>query len=231
MNKNYIPLLMLIVGILVIGALFIAHSYQASRVGAPATTATSTIATSTSGITVGSVSATGNPTVTITQGASSSGVPVAPSLNRSMTFSPSLSADVVANLKTQEAANIASLKANPNQGDAWLQLGVDYKIAGDYAGAEAVWIYLTKIAPTSYIAYADLGDLYTNFLQNYPKAEADYKEVIALQPDYIDAYRSLYYLYGMEHNPSAQSAILAEGLKANPNNPDLLQLQQQMQTQ
>ena len=145
-----------------------------------------------------------------------------------MTFAPTLSPELIAQLKTQEKANISLIKKAPTNADAWLQLAVDYKIAGDYAGAEAIWIYLTKAAPTSFVAFANLGDLYTNYLKDNTKAEANYKIAIKLQPDYIDNYRNLFYLYLSENNSAAAADIVAQGLKANPNNPDLLQLQAQL---
>ena len=90
---------------------------------------------------------------------------------------------------------------------------------------------MTKVAPTNYIAYGDLGDLYMNFDVNYPKAEANYKAAIAINPHVIDYYRDLYTLYTSFYKVGTGAAanILAQGLKANPNNPDLLQLQSQIE--
>jgi tetratricopeptide (TPR) repeat protein len=143
--------------------------------------------------------------------------------------SSSLPADAQAVLRSDEQTTISQLKAAPTREDLWLQLGVDRKIGGDYAGAEVAWNYVAQTGPTTitYVAYGDLGDLYSSFDVNHPKAEADYKAAIAINPKVIDYYRELFYLYGMDNNPTAQSAILAQGLKANPTNPDLLQLQKQ----
>ena len=82
----------------------------------------------------------------------------------------------------------------------------------------------------NYIAYGDLGDLYMNFDVNYPKAEANYKAAIAIKPTVIDYYRDLYTLYTSFYKTgtSAAADIVALGLKNNPNNPDLLQLQAQL---
>jgi tetratricopeptide (TPR) repeat protein len=150
-----------------------------------------------------------------------------PSLSGSIIIAPSVAPDVAAALRTNEQTLITQLKAAPTRVDLWLSLGVYRKIAGDYAGAIVAWDYVAQTGPKTinYIAYGDLGDLYQNFDTNLPKAEADYKAAIAINPNVIQYYSDLYYLYGTEKNPSAQSAILAQGLKANPNNPDLLQLQ------
>ena len=156
----------------------------------------------------------------------------APSLNGPVVVSASLSVDAQTVLRQSEANLIASLKKDPTRVDLWLQLGVDRKIAGDYAGAIAAWNYVAEAGPASinYIAYGNLGDLYMNFQVNYPKAEADYKAAIAIKPDVIDYYKSLFTLYTSFYktNTTAAADIVAQGLKANPNNPDLLRLQAQL---
>jgi tetratricopeptide (TPR) repeat protein len=112
----------------------------------------------------------------------------------------------------------------------WLQLGLTRKEAGNYAGAAQAWQEVTKEEPQNYVAFYDLGDLYQNFEKNYPSAEKNYLTVVQLQPTYIDAYVSLYELYRNEYKvgTSAAADILAEGLKNNPNNAQLLSLQQQL---
>ena len=154
-----------------------------------------------------------------------------PSLAGAINVSSSLPADAQAALRTQEQTLITELKAAPTRTDLWLELGVDRKIAGDYAGAIAAWNYVAAAGSNAvnYIAYGNLGDLYMNFDVNYPKAEANYKAAIAIKPTVIDYYRSLYTLYTSFYKTgtSAAADIVAQGLKANPNNPDLLQLQAQ----
>jgi tetratricopeptide (TPR) repeat protein len=115
----------------------------------------------------------------------------------------------------------------------WLQLGLTHKEAGDYADAIQAWTYAAQQDPTSYIAFYDLGDLYQNFDKNYPLAEENYLKVVSLSPTYVDAYRSLFTLYRYQYKvgTSAAANIVAEGLKNNPGNPDLLQLQAQLQSQ
>ena len=157
-----------------------------------------------------------------------------PSLTGSINISSSLPADEQTNLRTQEQTIITELKAAPTRTDLWLQLGVDRKIASDYAGAIAAWNYVAAAGSNTvnYIAYGNLGDLYMNFDVNYPKAETKYKAAIAIKPTVIDYYRNLYTLYTSFYKTgtSAAADIVAQGLKANPNNPDLLQLQAQLQT-
>ncbi len=153
--------------------------------------------------------------------------PIAPSLNHTVVYTSTLQPEAIDALKKNIASTVTELKKNSSQGVYWLQLGLDYKIAGDYKAAESVWVYITKAFPKNEVAFADLGDLYQNFLKDYPKAESNYKKAIAIKPDYIDYYRDLYTLYRYQYKTDTTAAadILAQGLSANPNNADLLTLQ------
>ena len=126
-------------------------------------------------------------------------------------------------------------QATTDQEYALLAQGQTKKNAGDYRGAATIWesVALSHTF-VSFIAYANLADLYMNFIRDYPQAEVDLNQVIALKPDYIDAYRNLYSLYtvyGYKAGTSAAADILAQGLKNNPNNQDLLNLQAQLNAQ
>lgn len=155
-----------------------------------------------------------------------------PSLNGAMVINQSLASDVQAALRTNEQTLIAQLKAAPTRIDLWLKLGAYRKIAGDYEGAQTAWQYVINSGPSNiaYIAYGNLAELNLDLLKNYPKAEADYKTAISLNPSVIDYYRQLFLMYtGLYKNdPKAAADIVAQGLKANPNNPDLLQMQAQL---
>ena len=86
---------------------------------------------------------------------------------------------------------------------------------------------MTKASPTNPVAFQDLGDLYQTYKVNYPKAETNYLLAVSLQPTNIDLYRKLYTLYKYQYKTDTTAAadILVQGLKANPNNPDLIKLQ------
>lgn len=130
------------------------------------------------------IQATGDVTVTQTN---QNAAPKPPAL-RSINFSVNTSADLKTALQSQYATISAQIKAAPNRVDLWLQLGVLYKIGGDYAGAAAAWTYVAQAAPASIaaVAYGNLGDLYLNFTREYQKAEVSYKAALALKPGYAD---------------------------------------------
>jgi hypothetical protein len=213
--------------ILIIGAFFL---FRAPKASAPGSVASSTASTGSTSPQVGGQMATSSNGQVHATGTLSGTTDNPPTLTGSIIIAPTVSADQAAQLQTKEATLITQLKAAPTRVDLWLELGMYRKEAGDYAGAIAAWNYVAQAGPSSinYIAYGNLGDLYQNFDTNYPLAETNYKAAIAIDPTVVDYYTDLYYLYGMENNPAAQSAILAQGLKANPNNSQLIQLQQQI---
>ena len=155
-----------------------------------------------------------------------------PSLDRPITISASLQSDAAQILRTQITTLVTQLRTNPTRVDLWLQLGIDRKIGGDYAGAVEAWNYVAVAAPlaTAYVAYGDLGDLYMNFIKDYPKAEENYKTAISINPRVIGYYQDLYTLYHYLYktNTTAAADIIREGLVNNPGNQDLLNLQAQM---
>lgn len=155
----------------------------APAASAPSSSATST-ATTTDQNGVG-VGATGSTTVTDITGTANATKP--PAL-RSINVASSVSADVKTALQAQYAAIAAQLSAEPSRVDLWLQLGMLYKIGGDYPGAIGAWSYVAAASPssTSYVAYGNLGDLYLNFIHDYPKAEANYKAALDLRPGNAD---------------------------------------------
>jgi len=105
-----------------------------------------------------------------------------------LTFSADTSADLKTALQSQYNTLTAELKTAPTRVDLWLQLGVIYKIAGEYQAAITVWTYVGQAAPASVsaVAYGNLGDLYLNFTHNYAKSESSYKSALAMSPGNAD---------------------------------------------
>jgi len=231
-NNGYLWGAALAVLIIIVGV-FTFRAYQAA---APSPTASSTSMGTTTVDLGGGNSVTLPPGVTLEQVGSTTASHTAvqpPSLMGAIVISPTLAPDVQAALRVNEQNLITQLKAAPTRLDLWLKLGVYRKMAGDYAGAQVAWQYVVSSPSNlSYVAYGNLGELNLDFLKNYPKAEADYKAAISLNPQVIDYYRELFLMYTTVYKVGTTAAadIIAQGLKANPNNPDLLQLQQQIQT-
>jgi tetratricopeptide (TPR) repeat protein len=149
----------------------------------------------------------------------------APNFKAPLTFSASLglTADEEASMQSQFAQVQATLAKTPTDFNTLIQLGDLRKEAGDYAGAAADWQYVSTIYPANVISFANLADLYTNFLPNYPKAATEYKQAIKNDPTRADLYIDLFQLYTNKYPQSAATAeaVLQQGIAANPNAADL----------
>ena len=155
---------------------------------------------------------------TITQ-LSASDQPTAPAYKGTITCPSSMPQETCSAIESKDATIIAMLDKNATDFSAWIELSAIHKQVGDNAGAEAMWTYLTKVYPTSPVAFNDLGDLYMNFMKEYSKAEANWLQAIKLQPNDPAPYANLFALYTeTNYHPSATAgeAILKEGIAANP---------------
>ena len=97
--------------------------------------------------------------------------PVAPNYRAPVAYGADVTAEVKAAIEPRLAADIALLAKNNQDFSAWMDLAILHKIGGDYRGAEAIWLYATKMWPTSYVPFSNLADLYQNFLKDPVKAE------------------------------------------------------------
>ena len=118
------------------------------------------------------------------------------------------------------------LEADPDDWQSLLRLGAIKKSIGDYQGAEQAWLRVGELRPGNSVSFNNLGDLYANFLKDYPKAEENYK--IALENSRAEAINTTYrrslfefYLYYNQELDKAE-ALLLEGLTDQPENLDLL---------
>lgn len=157
---------------------------------------------------------------------------VAPSLDIPYAITVDMSDDAKAILESDVEKLKETLREDPTDFTSWLDLALHYKIAGDYQTAEKIWTYVAQNGPAGirYVALGNLGNLYEYFIKDYPKAEEYLLQAITLKPDQISFYTDLYtlYHYGPKKGTGADAAVLEQGLKANPGNSDLLELQKQM---
>ncbi len=170
--------------------------------------------------TASGVTATGNPTV-IEQ--SVTGNVLAPNSHLSLTFDASVSADVKTALNAQFVTIQKMLASNPTSFDAWMDLGIIRKMAGDYPGAAEDWEYVSAIYPRNNVSFYNLGDLYTNFLQNYPKAATALKKEVANDPKNVNAYLALFQLYTNQYPAGSSDPVgfMRAAIAQNPKSVDL----------
>jgi len=130
-------------------------------------------------------------------------------------------------LRNRIEAQYEILRKEPNRVDIWLQLGVNRKISGDFAGAVEAWNYVVEVSPSDMraTAYGNLGDLYMYFLKDFAKAETNYTQAIALNPKVMEYYRALFYLYrDIYKNAAKAEEIRTLAAKNNPGQPDITKL-------
>src|SRR3989344_1050611 len=146
-----------------------------------------------------------------------------PDLDRPFTPREDLPQSIQDEARAKVASATAELKNQPDLISRWLQLAVYRKGANDFAGAEEIWLYVTKQWPEDAVAYGNLADLYQSSLNDYPKAEEYWKKTIALRPSDSDAYRNLADLYRLKlSTPEKATELLLRGVAANPDRVDLL---------
>lgn len=149
-------------------------------------------------------------------------LPTPPDFRAPVAYAPDVSPEVRTIIEQHVATLQGMLAKDSYDLGAWVDLGAYHKMAGDYAFAETAWVFVTKAAPSNVVAYANLADLYMNFLKDYPKADAMYEKVNTLAPDVADAYISRSLLYENFYKAGGSpEAVLKEGIAANPSSIEL----------
>ena len=221
-----------IIAIIIIGAavlIGIAYFFSRSSThGTPSGTATSTmpLATSTMSTATSSIiktSPTSSGSGYTIRAVTAGKAPTAPNFKLPLIFSAGVSADLRSSMQAQFTQEQTALATNGSDFNAWIALGVLRKEAGDYTGAAADWQYMSALYPSNIISNANLADLYTNYLHDYPKAAAAYKAAIANNPTQVYLYQDLFTIYTNQYpQPTATVvALLQQGLAANPNAAEL----------
>lgn len=187
-------------------------------------TSTSSLASSTLNLVgthnVSGVTGTGDFSVELVPSAA---LPPAPDFRAPIVFSPTIGADVRAQIQSNADIFIGRIAKDPNDLRSWIDLGTMHKMGGDYKGAETIWLYVGKVAAKNSIAFQNLGDLYQNFLKDYLKAESNFLTAIKNTPNDTNPYRALFELYTSVYKTGTSAAenILKQGIQANPQSVDL----------
>jgi hypothetical protein len=146
-----------------------------------------------------------------------------PSLESKVTLPANFPKDAGAIIENNIKTITTQLKVNPDSFESWMNLAQQYKIIEQYKLARDVWEYLTKVYGSA-TPFVNLGNLYSLNLKDFPKAESNYKSAIQIDPREIGSYTGLHELYRYSYKTDTNLAeqALLDGLKALPNNVDLL---------
>jgi cytochrome c-type biogenesis protein CcmH/NrfG len=117
-----------------------------------------------------------------------------------------------------------ALQKNPDDFNNWLYLGVIKKGVGDYEGARDVFLYAEQIRPKSSTPFANLADLYANFLNEPQKALEAIKTAIANDPNDFSFYLTLaeIYRYKIPGKEAMYEQTLLEAASKFPENPNII---------
>lgn len=156
-------------------------------------------------------------------GVDTSKLPPAPSLERKVSYSASITADVRPIFEQKIATVVSDIKKNPYSLEGWLNLGIYYKQVGDYQAAKDAWEYASLISPGNTVSFNNLGDLYHYYLKDYPKAEKNFLVAIKNDKKYILSYVNLFdlYRYSYQVNTTKAADTLKQAIAANPESIDL----------
>ena len=134
------------------------------------------------------------------------------------------SADEQTNLSNAYISIVAQLAQNRLDYKAWLSMGTINLLAGNLDASEFIWTYVVQQWPTDYAAHNNLGDLYMNYRDNYPRAESEFLTAINAKPDDPNAYINLLALYlqtPFKASASSTESLLLQGIKENPQTPKI----------
>ena len=105
-----------------------------------------------------------------------------------------------------------------------IYLGGVHRDVGNFAKAQAAFMYAQKLQPGAFLPYGNLGELYFRYIKDYAKAEEYYLKAIEIPGPYLEMYYSeLYELYRFFLNDEKKAEnILISGSVKYPEQTDIL---------
>lgn len=149
-----------------------------------------------------------------------------PDLARAVQFLDSINnTDEVKKMISEKVLSLQSdLKKDPTTITKWVDLGMYYKMAGDYEGAVIYWKYITQVVPNDFISFGNLGDLYAYYIKDGKTSEMYYKKAIANAPKQVYLYTQLAGVYkDVFKDLDKARAIIEQGLRALPGDQALIE--------
>lgn len=143
-----------------------------------------------------------------------------PHLDRPLAKPEAMDDAVFAQIKSNIAETIVVLK-DGDDFNAWMNLSTLRTILEDYQGSEEILVYLARRYAPSWQVHANLGALYSTYLDNLDGAIINYQQAIALLPSNPALYRSLYETYIRKGAPNEAIAALKDGIANEPRAIDL----------
>ncbi|MBP9757126.1 MAG: hypothetical protein KBD06_00840 [Candidatus Pacebacteria bacterium] len=147
-----------------------------------------------------------------------------PAYPKTLSFSIKLSDSEKSTIQKAYGVVVGDLTEDRYDFNAWINLGTLNLMAGNYKAAETIWQFASTQWPTNQASHNNLGDLYMNYLKDYPKAETEYLAGIKNKPGDPNPYKNLFTMYSdTSYKPTNTAAedILRKGITAVPTSVDL----------
>lgn len=145
-----------------------------------------------------------------------------PELDRALVFTESFPDDARAVIQNNVKTLASQLEIDHTSFQNWLDLAMQYKIAGDYEGARDILEFLSIVSPQNSVSFRNLGDLYGYYLTDKQKAEENLLKAIEISPSEIEYYIKTMEFYRdvMKDNEKARQ-IIERGVNSNPASEEL----------
>ncbi len=130
-----------------------------------------------------------------------------PPLDHEIVFSDAFPEDARAVVRGHVEDAVTQLSLHPEDGNAWMDLALQYHTANDYEAARSVWEFLIAAGPANVTALNNLGRLHHFDVPDFPKAEAYFKQSLEVNPDRVDSYLELFDLYRYSYKKDTSAAV------------------------
>ncbi len=148
---------------------------------------------------------------------------VFPDLTKPVNFSSGLDEQTKQIIKSKIDEVKASLLKDNTTISKWMDLGMYYKIAGDFAGASVYWKFVLSQSPKDLVTLLNLADLYSYHLKDVNTGIGYYKEAIKDYPKSAEIYIKLADVYKTIFLDNVKAvSVLDQGLSLMPDNQMLL---------
>lgn len=222
MNSKKRNIIIALVAILVFGGLYVVFDRSRKEPVSVDTTPTESSTSTTTQVNLGDGIVATVPNGYVFESVNTPSTPV-PSLNRAVVFAAGIDESVVKAIQTKVAELQTELKKDSSKVAYWIDLGTYHKVAGDFSGAKIYWDYAGKRAPTDFISFGNLGNMYAYQLKDMVNAEKYYNQAIKNAPSQVYLYFQLAEAFRDVSKDTAKArAVIDRGLVANPNNAELL---------
>jgi len=180
----------------------------------------SVVPNGTGGINGGATTTDNGPTITI--------LPPQPSLaelDRPLVFTNAhLTEDQKKAIEAKVAQLTEDLRKNPGYYEAWVDLGINRKEAGDYEGARDAWERATVIDAGRSVAYGNLGVVYGTYLGDQTKAIKNFEKAISIDSHYLYLYGQYSDFYrNIVKNTEKAKEVLRRAQTASPSDREAIQ--------